>query len=474
MLFNSLIFVAFFIVVYSAYLMLGRRYKWQNALLLVGSYVFYGYWDWRFLSLIFISTAVDFVVGGRLFLTDEPRTRKILLALSVACNLTILGFFKYFGFFAESIAAALRLAGLPASQVTLNIVLPVGISFYTFQTMSYTIDIYRRKIGPTDSFLDFALFVAFFPQLVAGPIERAANLLPQIQSPRRISLEAAHAALFLLIWGYFKKVVIADNVGVISDQIFGDYLQYHGLDILLGIVAFSIQIYCDFSGYSDIARGLAKLMGFELMVNFKLPYFALNPRDFWRRWHVSLSSWLRDYLYIPLGGNRKGRLATYRILALTMLLGGLWHGASWNFVIWGGFHGLILILYRLFENRGKQRLEFSSGSYLRLGIISKMMLMLVVTLVGWVIFRSSSVHQMLYMLSSVGFQLSSDSIRLAAKLLFFAWPLIVVQVLQHVTRDLLVITRLKPWFCVILYSYAFVWILTFGVRESVEFIYFQF
>jgi alginate O-acetyltransferase complex protein AlgI len=360
-----------------------------------------------------------------------------------------------------------------AGFVTLNIVLPVGISFYTFQTMSYTIDIYRRKLTPTRNLLDFALFVSFFPQLVAGPIERAVNLLPQITSRRRITSSQINAGLFLLVWGYYKKVVIADNVAKIADQIFNGYTQYHGLDLLIGTLAFTLQILCDFSGYSDIARGLAKLMGFDLMVNFKLPYFALNPSDFWLRWHVSLSSWLRDYLYIPLGGNRGGSARTQRNLALTMLLGGLWHGAAWHFVIWGGFHGLILALYRVFD-RHPEHLDPWNGQYRTARIISKMFLMFTLTIIGWVFFRAATAHQIVYMLTEVFGGWSEATAGLAHKLIFFALPLVVIQVYQYVKRDLLAPLKLRPIFRISLYIYFVVWIFVFGVRQAAEFIYFQF
>ncbi len=473
MLFNSYVFIGFFVVVYSLYLLLRGHHKAQNRLLLVASYVFYGYWDWRFLSLIAISTLIDYSVGLALHTTEASRRRKQLLLISVAANLTLLGFFKYFNFFADSVAGLLDLFGMHAGFVTLNIVLPVGISFYTFQTMSYTIDIYRRKLTPTRNLLDFALFVSFFPQLVAGPIERAVNLLPQITSRRRITSSQINAGLFLLVWGYYKKVVIADNVAKIADQIFNGYTQYHGLDLLIGTLAFTLQILCDFSGYSDIARGLAKLMGFDLMVNFKLPYFALNPSDFWLRWHVSLSSWLRDYLYIPLGGNRGGSARTQRNLALTMLLGGLWHGAAWHFVIWGGFHGLILALYRVFD-RHPEHLDPWNGQYRTARIISKMFLMFTLTIIGWVFFRAATAHQIVYMLTEVFGGWSEATAGLAHKLIFFALPLVVIQVYQYVKRDLLAPLKLRPIFRISLYIYFVVWIFVFGVRQAAEFIYFQF
>ena len=473
MLFNSYIFIVFFIIVYTLYLLLNSNYKVQNIILLTASYIFYGYWDWRFTLLLALSTIVDFTVGKFLQNSQSERKRKTLLFISIFFNLSVLGFFKYFNFFAESFAGLFQVFGLEANWVTLNVLLPVGISFYTFQTMSYTIDVYKRNLQPINNFLDFALFVSFFPQLVAGPIERATTLIPQIISPRQVKLEQVNAGINLIIWGYFKKVVIADNMASIANSVFNDYTQYQGLDILIGILAFTIQIYGDFSGYSDIARGLSKLMGFELMLNFKLPYFAISPSDFWSRWHISLSTWLRDYLYIPLGGNRGGTLNTYRNLFLTMLLGGLWHGAAWNFVIWGAFHGLILIFYRIFDKKPKHSNSKSAKSSYLLPL-SKMLLMFILTNIGWVIFRSSSINQIYYMLANVGFSLSEKSLNWGYDLVFFCLPLFLVQIYQYVTRDLLILTKLKPIVRVSIYSFLIIWICVFGVRESGEFIYFQF
>jgi D-alanyl-lipoteichoic acid acyltransferase DltB (MBOAT superfamily) len=478
MLFNSQVFLIFFVVIYALYLLSQKRVKLQNTLLLVASYIFYGYWDWRFLSLIALSTFIDFYIGKSLGAVegDTPadlKRRKILLFCSVGANLGILGFFKYFNFFTDSFAEMLNLFGLQADPITLNIILPVGISFYTFQTMSYTIDIYRNQLKPTQSLLDFAVFVSFFPQLVAGPIERAVNLLPQVEQPRRITMEHFNAGLFLILWGYFKKVVIADNTGEIANLIFNNYTTYSGFDLVIGVLAFAIQIYGDFSGYSDIARGISRLMGFELMINFRLPYFALNPTDFWQRWHISLSTWLKDYLYIPLGGNRKGDFATYRNLFLTMLLGGLWHGASWNFVIWGAFHGLILILYRKFEKRPAHADPWG-GEHSYLVVVAKMALMFVLTLLGWLFFRASTAHQIGYMLTHISLVLSPEGLTLASSLLFFSLPLLVVQVFQYITRDLLILPKLPALARVPVYSFLLIWALIFGTTESAQFIYFQF
>ncbi len=473
MLFNSYVFIAFFVFVYGSYLLLNKSYRAQNRLLLVASYIFYGYWDWRFLSLIFISTVIDYFVGRNLFAAESDRRRKILLVISILANLILLGFFKYFNFFSDSVASLLETFGMHAGFVTLNIVLPVGISFYTFQTMSYTIDVYRRKVEPTRNFLDFALFVSFFPQLVAGPIERAVNLLPQVTSPRKIKSDQINAGLFLMLWGYYKKVVIADNLGMIADKIFNGYTQYQGVDIIVGVLAFAIQIYCDFSGYSDIARGAAKMMGFDLMVNFRLPYFALNPSDFWERWHVSLSSWLRDYLYIPLGGNRKGDRRTRINLGLTMLLGGLWHGAAWNFVAWGGFHGAILGIYRGFD-RHPEHNDPRGKKYSYTRVLSRMALMFALTMIGWVLFRAHTMNQIGYMLTHWIGGFSAQSPELIHKLLFYSIPLIIIQIYQYVKRDLLAPMKIRPIFRAPLYAYLLLWIFIFGVRAATEFIYFQF
>lgn len=466
MIFTSLVFLIFFAVVYAAYLGTQRHLRLQNALLLCASYVFYGYWEWRFLLLIVGSTLVDYWVARRLNGTDDSRRRKRLVALSVVVNLTVLGFFKYFNFFISSTKTALELAGWTSDLSTLDIILPVGISFYTFQTMSYTIDVYRRRMKPANSLLEFAVFVAFFPQLVAGPIERAQTFLPQIQKPRTITAEGVNAGLFLILWGFFKKAVIADNVAVVANTIFDDVGGYEGLDLLAGVLAFTIQIYGDFSGYSDIARGLAKLMGFELMLNFKLPYFALSPAEFWQRWHISLSSWLRDYLYIPLGGNRGGTVLTYRNLCLTMLLGGLWHGAAWHFVLWGAFHGTILVVYRLVPSPGRPLPGWT--------VVPRWAVMFGLTMVGWVIFRAASLQDIGTLLGGLGLQSSSVTAGLYADLLFFSWPLIVMQVFQHKTRNLLCVTRLPQPVLWVLYGLMLLWLLVFGMSHNTEFIYFQF
>lgn len=344
--FASFTFWACFAAVLLAYALLTRRHGLQNWLLLGFSYVFYGAWDWRFLSLIMLSTAVDFVAGQRIHDAVNAAVRKRWLLLSLVINLGLLGVFKYLGFFADSFEAFAGTLGWSPGPITLSIVLPVGISFYTFQTLSYTIDIYRGDLKPSRRLRDFALFVAFFPQLVAGPIERARNLLPNVERPRTIVPEQFYRGVYLCLFGLMKKVAIGDGLAGPVGSVF-EAPDPSGTAIWIASFLFAIQIYCDFSGYTDIARGLSKMLGFELMRNFRMPYFSTGPQEFWRRWHISLSTWLRDYLYISLGGNRGGTVLMYRNLMLTMIIGGLWHGARWNFVLWGFYQGALLVCGRL-------------------------------------------------------------------------------------------------------------------------------
>jgi alginate O-acetyltransferase complex protein AlgI len=472
MLFNSFTFVVFFVVVYTLYLVLRRNHRAQNLLLLVASFVFYGAWNWRFLFLLLVTLVNEFLASHWIARSDSPRYRKRVLFWSVGIDLAILVFFKYFNFFSQNVGDLLGLVGLHPGDIALQILLPIGISFYIFQGISYTVDVYRRRLEPPARFTDFSLFVSFFPQLVAGPIERATNLMPQILRPRRIQASQVNAGLFLILWGYFQKVVIADNLALLANQVFNQYTTFTGLDLVIGVLAFAFQIFCDFSGYSDIARGIAKLMGFDLMVNFRTPYFALNPSDFWSRWHISLSTWLRDYLYIPLGGNRGGSVKTYRNLMITMLLGGLWHGAAWNFVAWGAFHGLLLIGYKMVGLDGGHLVERKRLRHTINGL--QMLIMLGFTLIGWVLFRARSMEQAFYFLGNAGFATSAETAAMAYNLAFFAGPLVLVQIAQYWARDLLVLTRLPVVLRSPAYAWLLLWIIIFGARESIEFIYFQF
>jgi D-alanyl-lipoteichoic acid acyltransferase DltB (MBOAT superfamily) len=469
MTFTSGIFALFFLIVFSLYLALQGHLRWQNRLLLVASYVFYGYWDWRFLALLAGTSYLDYWVARWLEMSPSPDRRKRILTISIVANLAVLGLFKYFNFFADNLVLVLNQLGLDVSPVTLRVLLPVGISFYTFQSMSYTIDVFRRELPAVKRFGDFALYVSFFPQLVAGPIERATTLVPAVLAPRKLRADQIQAGLLLIALGYFKKMVVADNLAIIANTVFNDYTSRSGVDLLLGALAFTFQIYGDFSGYSDIARGLAKLMGFELMVNFRMPYFATSPSEFWQRWHISLSTWLRDYLYVPLGGNRHGPVRTYRNLMLTMLLGGLWHGAAWNFVLWGLFHGLLLVGYRL-AGVGPRSSEQRSA----LRRLPHMLLMFCFTVVGWILFRAHSMHQIGHFFSEMGLQLSADSLGFGRRLVFFAGPLMALELYQERQGNQLAFLRWPLALRVLLLCALILWALMYGVREPTEFIYFQF
>lgn len=476
MLFNSVKFAVFFTIVYSLYLILKR--KGQNRMLLVASYVFYGVWDWRFLSLILISTVVDYICGIKIHESDDINRRKLFLSLSIVINLSILGFFKYFDFFASNLQVLLVHFGILIHPPFLHMILPVGISFYTFQTMSYTIDIYRREMGPTKGFLDFALFVAFFPQLVAGPIERAKRLLPQILSRREVSAEMVYEGCYLILWGFFQKVFVADNLARIVDPVFASLPPYNGAEVLIALYAFAFQIFCDFAGYSNIARGLGKCMGFEIMINFYLPYFATNPKEFWRRWHISLSSWMRDYLYIPLGGNKKNAVITYRNLAITMLLGGLWHGAAWTFVLWGAYQGLLLIIHRLFQGMLVKIPNPQNIVLAKMWYFIRMVFFFHLVCLGWLLFRAQSMTQVLQMARSIilDFHILNGYIltQSLTGVLWFIWFLIIIQFFQFIKKDLLVVFD-WPWFVRgSVYFMILFLLLTFGMGHSMQFIYFRF
>ncbi len=468
MLFNSFTFLIFFPVVYALYLATQRRLALQNAVLLAASYVFYGWWSLKFLGLLLVTTGLDWTLGRALGRIDDPRARKTFVTISICMNLGLLGFFKYHDFFARALVDALARVGLTLSVPVLHVVLPVGISFYTFQSMGYVIDVYRRTSPPVEKLFDFAVYVAFFPQLVAGPIERAMHMVPQLTRPRVITPALVHEGLQLMLWGFFKKLVVADNLARIADPIFSAPRSSHGVDLLIGALAFTGQIYGDFSGYTDIARGVARMLGIELMVNFRLPYFARNPRDFWARWHVSLSTWLRDYLYVPLGGNRRrpGRMLVN--LLITMLLGGLWHGAAWNFVIWGFFHGSWLVVHRL-ATSGEDRAPRSALT--QAGAIAGTFAL---TVVGWVIFRAKTGADIAWILTHWGFATSASSSGLAWRLFVFWLPLVIVDAAQAASGDLLRLAKLRLAPRALVYASLFCGILAFGSRAGREFIYFQF
>ena len=393
MFFNSIEFLLFLSIIFFLYwFIVNKNLSTQNALVVIASYVFYGWWDWRFLFLIFCSTLIDYAAGLLLVKTESQRRRKALLALSVICNLGFLGFFKYYNFFAESFAAAFSLLGMRFDVRRLNIILPVGISFYTFQTMSYSIDVYRKKLEPTRDFIAFAAFVSFFPQLVAGPIERAANLLPQFYKKRTFDYGQAVEGCKQALWGFFKKVVVADNCAVYVDMAFGNPGGHSGSTLLFGAVLFAFQIYGDFSGYSDIAIGVSKLFGINLRRNFAFPYFSRDAAEFWRRWHISLNTWFRDYVYIPLGGSRRGTLAGVRNTFIVFILSGLWHGANWTFVVWGILNALYFLPLMLL-GKNRVHLDIAAAGKKLPGIqeLFSMLVTFALTVFAWIFFRAETI-----------------------------------------------------------------------------------
>lgn len=477
MLFNSLKFAFFFFVIFALYFALRNRHKWQNRMLLVASCIFYGSWDYRFLFLMFTSIATDFICSNKIDASFNAQTRKKFLAASIIVNLGILGFFKYFNFFADSFRQLINSFGFSCNAHFLKIILPVGISFYTFQSMSYTLDVYRKEMKPTRNFFDYALFVTFFPQLVAGPIMRAKDLLPQIISSRKITLNKVYEGFYFILWGLFQKIFVADNLAKIVESVFSSGPDYNGIQVLLALYAFAFQIYCDFAGYSNIAIGLGNCMGFNIMTNFNLPYFSTNPKEFWSRWHISLSTWLKDYLYIPLGGNKKGKLLTYRNLAITMLLGGLWHGAAWTFVLWGTYHGLLLIIHRmlkpLFEKISAVRHVFAK----KIILLIKIIFFFHLVCLGWLLFRSQSISQAFLMLKSVFINFTLEPFVITEKIgfiIFFVWFLLLVQIVQFIKNDLAIILKSNYIILTAFYFIVFYSMVIYGVMNSKEFIYFQF
>lgn len=393
MLFNSLDFAVFLPIVFLLYWFVFKPRKQQNLLLTVSSYVFYGWWDFRFLSLILFSTALDYFIGILLNKTDRDFRRRLLLYLSLLVNLGFLCFFKYFNFFIDNFKEAFTFFGYHFDGWTLNIILPVGISFYTFQTLSYSIDVYRRKIQPTNDFISFAAFVSFFPQLVAGPIERASHLLPQFERNRVFKYDLAVNGLRQILWGLFKKVVIADNCAQFANTIFNQSNELNGSALIMGAVFFTFQIYCDFSGYSDIAIGTSRLFGFDLMKNFNFPYFSRDIAEFWRRWHISLSTWFRDYLYIPLGGSRGGIFSKIRNTFIIFIVSGFWHGANWTFIFWGLLNAIYFLPLLLLNKNRKNLNSISEDSNIPtikefLGICTTFSL----TVFAWIFFRANDLE----------------------------------------------------------------------------------
>lgn len=480
MFFNSIDFAIFLPVVFFLYWFATRgNIKTQNWLLLIASYIFYGWWDWRFLSLLFISTLVDFLVGIGLKAHENPLKRKLLLTVSIFTNLGLLGFFKYYNFFLDNFVEAYTFMGGQINARSLNIILPVGISFYTFQTLSYAIDIYRRKLEPTKDFIAFATFVTFFPQLVAGPIERATNLLPQFFEKRTLNYTAAIDGLRQILWGLFKKIVIADNSAYFANEIFNNSDSYGGSTLVLGALFFAIQIYGDFSGYSDIAIGTSRLFGFSLMRNFAFPYFSRDIAEFWRRWHISLSTWFRDYLYIPLGGSRGGLSMKVRNTFIIFLVSGFWHGANWTFLIWGALNA-VYFLPLLLRNKNRDNIDIAAKGRLfpNFREFRGMLFTFLLTVFAWIFFRAASVTEAVNIIGEI-FSASLFTVPdLNARAVVVIGLILVFMVIEWIGREnayaieniTLHMPRPLRWAA----YYSLIFIIFFFAGKAQTFIYFQF
>ena len=483
MLFNSLDFAIFLPIVFILYWLLTQRnLKLQNLLIVLASYVFYGWWDWRFLSLILFSTVIDYTIG--LFLSKEQNDfkRKILLWCSILVNLGFLGFFKYYNFFLDNFVSAFRFFGQEISTSGLNIILPVGISFYTFQTLSYSIDVYKRKLEPTKGFIAFSAFVCFFPQLVAGPIERATHLLPQFYKKRKFHYDKAVDGMRQILWGLFKKVVIADNCAQIVNTVFVNPEQYNGSSLFIAAILFSFQIYGDFSGYSDIAIGTSRLFGFDLMQNFSFPYFSRSGAEFWRRWHISLSTWFRDYLYIPLGGSRVSKFKQIRNVFIIFIVSGFWHGANWTFILWGTVNAL-LILPSVILNTNRNNLQIVSqeGWLPSLKEFLQIVTTFILITFAWIIFRIDSLKKLfdylLTMFSNSLFKkpdINSNFVSLKDLFLLVLFMLIIEWLGRKNTFALGNFSKKHFCYRIFIYVTIVLIIVIYGVTSKTEFIYFAF
>ncbi|WP_418637692.1 MBOAT family O-acyltransferase [Winogradskyella sp.] len=474
MLFNSFQFLLFLPTVFLLYWFVFKKLTIQNVLLLLASYVFYGWWDWRFLSLLFLSTLFDYTIGLQLKKTSVQQKRKLLLMCSLVFNLGMLGFFKYYNFFIDNWISAWNSIGVTMHASSLQIILPVGISFYTFQTLSYTIDIYRKKLEPTTNFIQFASFVSFFPQLVAGPIERATNLLPQFSKKRIFNYDLAVSGMKLILWGLVKKVVIADSCAVLVNQIFANYEHQSGLTLLMGAVYFAFQIYCDFSGYSDIAIGTGRLFGFKLMRNFNYPYFSRDIAEFWRRWHISLSTWFRDYVYIPLGGSRGPLKIKIRNVFIIFLVSGFWHGANWTFIAWGGINALLFLPLLLRKSHRNHIDGVALNSHFpTITELLQMLTTFCVTTLAWIFFRSASITDAIqYIINMFDFNhFIPDVIRHKKALPLLVFFLIIEWFSRKQEYAIVLDTKFRRFFYVF---FAFVILYYASAVEKSTFIYFQF
>ena len=480
MLFNSIDFAIFLPIVFILYWFLtSKSLKAQNILIVLASYTFYGWWDWRFLSLIFFSTVIDYSIGVRLTRNQNETRRKTLLWTSIIVNLGFLGFFKYYNFFLDNFITAFSFFGTEIKANSLNIILPVGISFYTFQTLSYTIDVYKRKLEPTKDFIAFTAFVSFFPQLVAGPIERATQLLPQFYKKRTFDYSKAVDGMRQILWGLFKKIVIADNCAEYANQIFNNSADMNGSTLVLGALFFTFQIYGDFSGYSDIAIGTSRLFGFNLMQNFNFPYFSRDIAEFWRRWHISLSTWFRDYLYIPLGGSRGGTWMKVRNTFIIFIVSGFWHGANWTFIIWGALNA-VYFLPLLLTNNNRNNLETVAQGKLfpNLKETSYMLLTFSLTVFAWIFFRAENVaHAFSYISEIFSLSLFQKPTILPKILIALILLFTLIEWLGRSSEyaiEKLLIKKKRP-IKYVFYYLILVMIYFFGsFNKDIEFIYFQF
>jgi alginate O-acetyltransferase complex protein AlgI len=469
--FDTPAYIVFLILVVAVYWRLGRRK--QNVFLLAASYFFYGWWDYRFLLLMIGSTAIDFCIARAIGRSEDASVRRRLLITSLIINFGILGIFKYFNFFIDSFAHILAIAGAHPSRFFLRIILPPGISFYTFQEVAYIVDVYKRKLPAAQSFIEYALFIGLFPHLIAGPIQRPNHLLPQVQQERSFQPDKVFDGIMLILSGLFRKCVVADNCALLANAVFSGHFGAANLSTLaIGAYAFAWQIYGDFSGYSDIARGSAQLLGFHFMVNFRQPYLSTSMRDFWRRWHISLSTWLRDYLYIPLGGSAVEGYRTYRNLLVTMLLGGLWHGANWTFVVWGGLHGSALAVERFVA----ARLEFLKPlRRLPIGTWTKRVFIFHLVCLGWIFFRADSLGTAGSMLRGLGHLAWQPEYAVAFRLLaLFAVPLFLVDLYLEHTQEEYLFEHRTPITRVALAGGILVLTTFFSANQANAFIYFQF
>ncbi len=478
MLFNSLEFLIFLPVVFILYwFVVHKKLRSQNFLILVASYVFYGWWDWRFLSLIIFSSTVDFLIGVSLSKTEKIRARKLLLTSSILVNIGFLGFFKYYNFFLESFTDAFTFFGHSISAERLHIILPVGISFYTFQTLSYTIDVYKKKLEPTKDVIAFFAFVSFFPQLVAGPIERATNLLPQFYVKRKFEYHKAVDGLRQILWGLFKKIVIADNAAKFANIIFDSSAEYSGSTLVLGAVFFAFQIYGDFSGYSDIAIGTSRLFGFNLMRNFAFPYFSRDIAEFWRRWHISLSTWFRDYLYIPLGGSRGGTWMKIRNTFIIFIVSGFWHGANWTFIVWGFLNALYFLpLMLLNKNRVNTDIVAQHRVFANAKEILQILVTFSLTTIAWVFFRAENItHALVYLSEIFSASLFRKPEFFPVQVIFFIIVFVMIEWLQRDKEHALEFEHTKmPRYVRFAFYYLLIAVIFLFGGQQQEFIYFQF